>query len=143
MRQKRSESARELYERDQQSVNQPYPIPHCTDPPSTPVISRTDGLAYPYLAGDRVQMTCDTQPSRGNPAAYLTWSGHGGGQTETPSGAPATLLFPSVSRGDNRRNVTCRASNTFTLVKGQTREVSWMLNVFCEWTHLALWLSII
>ena len=137
MRQNCSESARELYERDQQSVNQPYPIPHCTDPPSTPVISRTDGLAYPYLAGDRVQMTCDTQPSRGNPAASLSWSGHGGGQTETPSGAPATLLFPSVGRGDNRRNVTCRASNTFTQVKGQTREVSWILNVFCEWTHLA------
>ena len=105
MRQKCSESARELYERDQQSVNRilfrivQTPPP----PPSTPVISRTDGLAYPYLAGDRVEMTCDTQPSRGNPAASLSWSGHGGGQTETPSGAPATLLFPSVGR--NRRNV--------------------------------------
>ena len=115
-----------------------YVLP--TDPPSTPVISRTDGLAYPYLAGDRVEMTCDTQPSRGNPAASLTWSGHGGGQTQTPSGAPATLLFPSVGRGDNRRNITCRASNDFTQVKGQTREDSWILNIFCEWTNMALWL---
>ena len=115
-------------------VQTPPPHPSSAERTAWPTLTwRGTGCRWPVTHSRHV----------GIPAASLTWSGHGGGQTETPSGAPATLLLPSVGRGDNRRNVTCRASNTFTRVKSQTREVSWILNVFCEWTHLALWLSII
>ncbi|KAK7485545.1 hypothetical protein BaRGS_00023233 [Batillaria attramentaria] len=102
---------------------------YVTDPPSTPDISRTDNLPFPYLEGDTVRLSCDLQ-SRGKPTASLNWSGHGNGQITNPDGAPATLVMTSVGKNDNNRNITCRTSNAWTQYKGQDISFVFPLQVY-------------
>ncbi|XP_070182667.1 nephrin-like [Littorina saxatilis] len=92
-------------------------------PPSTPVIQRTDGSLLPYKENDNVTLTC-TVTSPGNPEATLSWS--------DSRVINDRLQLTSVGKGDNLRNITCRAANAFTELKGRELLDVFTLRVYRE-----------
>ncbi|KAL8577623.1 hypothetical protein ACOMHN_036814 [Nucella lapillus] len=92
-------------------------------PPSTPNITRTGGESHPALEGETVTLTCSLT-SPGHPSAEVTWT------NEAPVVKDSSLPLGKVAKTDNKRNITCQASNAFTENIGQPLTSTYTLHVY-------------
>ncbi|KAL8574723.1 hypothetical protein ACOMHN_023928 [Nucella lapillus] len=92
-------------------------------PPSTPSITRTGGDSLPALEGETVTMTSLLTFS-GHPSAEVTWT------SETPVVKNSSLSLGKVGKTDDKRNITCQASNAFTENRGPPLTSTYTLHVY-------------
>ncbi|KAL8588607.1 hypothetical protein ACOMHN_034061 [Nucella lapillus] len=92
-------------------------------PPSTPSITRTGRGSRPALEGDNVTLTCSLTSS-GYLSAEVTWT------SEAPVVKGSSLSLGKVDKTDNKRNITCQASNAFTENRGPPLTSTYTLHVY-------------
>ncbi|KAL8588605.1 hypothetical protein ACOMHN_034059 [Nucella lapillus] len=92
-------------------------------PPSTLSITQTGGDSRPALEGDNVTLTCSLTSS-GYPSAEVTLT------SEAPDVSDSSLSLGKVSKTDDKRNITCQVSNTFTENRGPPWTSTYTLHVY-------------
>ncbi|KAL8588581.1 hypothetical protein ACOMHN_034035 [Nucella lapillus] len=92
-------------------------------PPSTTYITRTGGDSRSALEGKTVTLNCSLTFS-GYPSAEVTWT------SEAPVVKGSSLSLGKVGKTDDKRNITCQASNAFTENRGPPLTSTYTLHVY-------------